>query len=374
MVGSFQNTPYWSVYSKIMNRWIDESKFQLEVKNPKQAKIIRNSRLRKFGTQKTPLKRSRSACSTMGSESTADRESILLDIAKANSERISIGVGSSKKDFEAFLKKELSGPLHPARQLISVFLATFKSFFGTTQFDDDQAESQDLYQQIVLPTKNFIDVVRQFVKLIYQEEISTRSSEDEEEEDDENYYDQLIDQIICDIIFREPSSTICRFVYRALEIRRKEEILYFETIIQKYKEMSLKEIDKHVPEKYLLSDWKNPYQSVIDAIKLQGLLGSPYLKRDILTTIEERIKNTIHAYNQKENNKNVSLILEADQKFAIYAYSLIKSGYKKIILDLDFIDEFARYGEQNQPYIHLKGCLQQYILAGEFEKYLLQHC
>ena len=69
-------------------------------------------------------------------------------------------------------------------------------------------------------------------------------------------------------------------------------------------------------------------------------------------------------------NEVYSRLQGQDDKFTIYTYCLIRSGYANIVTDIAFIEEFTLPCEVNQAYVRFKGCLLDYILSGDFVRYM----
>lgn len=230
-----------------------------------------------------------------------------------------------------------------------------------------QGEVDEFYKQAILPIKNILTILLEFVDFIYSEMISSF----EKKLDAEDKYDKLVvHNLLTQLVFDDVSSGLYACVYHCLELKSHKDIQQFKKMIKEFGSKCLKDLDDQVKDKFTLNGCSEPYRNVIEILKLCARLPNPYMKKDYLTSLEDEMILSIQNFYESQGEQIEQIQIEPDDKFAIYTYCLLKSDYTNVILDIAFIEEFTVTEENNQAYARLVGCLQDYILSGDMERFL----
>ena len=344
--GFKKTTPHWNIYLDAIEGFVSESKFDIELRSRRSLPLC------------TPLL-SQDTTFKVGQNTKFGRR---VSATPLYTTRI-----PPKLRYELFLKNELAHTLHPIRQIVRVFLATYKSLsprfdklFSTAATPEDV---ENIYEETIVSVKNFLSFVTEFTKLVYPPPTLDDSSEEKSTQAD--FIDRMINQKICDFIFMETTSPVYSYAFRCLELKKSVELSNFKRLLQDYSHKTLQEIDEQLPDKFLLRGWNEPYRNVAEGISLQKDIANPFTKKEIFTTMEDRIRNTIIAYYLSQGREAPHFIAEPDQKISIYIYALIQSKHERVILDLSFIDEFTGREEDNQSYILFNSCVE-FLTNGKF--------
>ena len=310
--------------------------------------------------------------STSDSPGALKKTTISLSEGSLRSPRPSAPRISAAEELKNFLRKELSLTTHPVRELVNTFKKDYQVYAGGFQDTDfssltSDKDLEEMYQQAVLPVKSITTLLRDFLILLYKEIVT---SFDQILQDEDSRYEQVIDHLLSQLIFDDVNSSMYQHIYKCLELKNRELLKSYRATIRTFRNKSIKELDNQLSEDLTLSKTKAPYQNVIDAIVLPRMLANPYLKKDYLSTLEDEMVSSILQYNEEHLQPAGRVQLEPDEKFAIYTYCLIRSGYANIILDTAFIEEFSIEEQNNQTYARFAGCLHDYILSGDLEQYL----
>lgn len=278
----------------------------------------------------------------------------------------------ASEELKTFLRKQFTVRDHPVRDLIQVFKEAYKVMLYKSKNarNRERTPKEDLKKienEYILPVKRMLQLLREFTLFIYKEVITRYHKELINEDQDENI---IIDQLLCQLMFDSTNSLIYQHIIRCLNYRHKQQTDYFTQLSERFKGASLGELDREFKAKFMFLDSESPYETVIQTVHLLKKLSSPYMKRDYISTMEREMTDALRKdFLQKGKNLR-EIRLETDDKFTIYVYCLMRCGYSYIVSDIAFIEEFAIPSETNQAYVRFKGCLMDYVLSGDFARFM----
>ena len=278
---------------------------------------------------------------------------------------------SAAEELKKFLRKELALKDHPITEMIKIFKNAYELHFFKSKVLDKSAISNSeelakMMNESVLPVKKFLKLLREFTNLIYKEVIAV--SLDDLDDEDENH-NIIIDQLLCQLMFDDTKSLLYQRILSCLQEKCKEQIKYFSKIAATSGGKCLHQIDNQFKEKLMLLDSRVPYDTVIRTLHLLKKIPNPYMKKDYISTMEREMVDSILDEMAKKGHIE-DIHLEPDDKFTIYTFCLMRSNYANIVVDISFIEEFTLHEETNQAYARFKGCLMDYILSGNFDRFM----
>lgn len=277
----------------------------------------------------------------------------------------------ASEELKSFLRKELALPNHPVSELVKVFqkayeAAIFKRKVKENRVIASNEEVEKITNEALLPVKRMLRLLREFTNVIYNKVIESYLKELKDEDEDHR---MIIDQLICQLMFDDTRSLLYQYIIECLQNRFKEQIRYFANLATASGGKCLHEIDSQFKEKFMLLDSRVPYNTVIKTVHLLQKISNPYMKKDYISTMEREMMESIFQELHKKNLQE-EVHLEPDDKFTIYTYCLLKSDYANVVVDIAFIEEFTLPEDTNQAYARFKGCLQDYILSGDFVSFM----
>ena len=228
-------------------------------------------------------------------------------------------------------------------------------------------EFDKMVDETLLPVKKILSLLRGFITVVYREVIVAYV--DQLNDEDENHV-VIIDHLLCQIMFDDTKSLLYQKIMGCLEDICKENIKYFSKVVAMTETKCLHELDPQFKEKFMLLSSQVPYDTVMQTLRLLNKIPNPYLKKDYISTMEQEMVDSIMNEMVKKGCIEEEVYLEPDDKFTIYTYCLLKSGYVNIVVDMKFIEEFTQPDETNQAYARFRGCLMDYILSGDYEAYM----
>jgi len=280
------------------------------------------------------------------------------------------------EEFKKFLRKELTLKDHPINELIRIFKHSYEQNIAKSKTFDHHhrsaastsEETEKIMNETLVPVKTILKLLREFTNLIYKEVINTYRRELDEEDENHN---NIIDQLISQLLFDDTNSLLYQHIVACLQEKYKEQIEYFSKLAKIHGEKCLHEIDNQFKQKLMLLDSQVPYETVIRTLYLLEKIPNPYMKKDYISTMErEMVDSILNEMSKKGHYEEINL--EPDDKFTIYTFCLMKSGYANVVVDIAFIEEFTLPEETNQAYARFKGCLMDYILSGTFSQFMVK--